>query len=330
MKSKHLLRRIGISVLCVYLLATTALAKELVPVGRIVGLELRDHQVVIAGFDEKKGASAKAAGLQGGDILQKIDDVTISCADDVRKALERSDGTVAIQVLRQGKTENLKMSPVITPEGPKLGVYLRQGITGIGTVTWYDPETKKFGTLGHGVNDGTGKLLQLSGGWAYDARVTSVKKGEIGQPGQLYGTMESPDAVGSLQRNTQQGVFGTCEKGWEGRTVSIATGAEVKVGDAVIRSTVTGEGVREYSVKILKIYPKSRDGGRNLLLKVTDPALLETTGGIVQGMSGSPILQNGKLIGAVTHVLVNDPTMGYGIFIENMLTAAQVPMAKAS
>ena len=156
----------------------------------------------------------------------------------------------------------------------------------------------------------------------YNARVTAVKKGEIGAPGQLYGTMESPEAVGSLQRNTQQGVFGICEKGWEGQGVPVASAAEVKAGDALIRCTVTGEGVREYSVKILRIYPKSRGGGRNLLLKVTDPALLETTGGIVQGMSGSPILQDGKLVGAVTHVLVNDPTTGYGIFIENMLDAA--------
>ncbi|MBE6958152.1 MAG: SpoIVB peptidase [Ruminococcaceae bacterium] len=305
MKGKNLLRRIGCTMLCVYLLTTTALAKELVPVGRIVGLELRDNQVTIAGFDEIQGVSAKAAGLLGGDIIQKIDDVVITCAEDVRKALECSDGTVSIQIQRQGKTENLKMSPVITPDGPKLGVYLRQGVTGIGTVTWYDPATKQFGTLGHGVNDGNGKLLQLAEGWAYDARVTAVKKGKIGEPGQLYGTMESPEAVGRLQRNTQQGVFGMCEKGWEGQTVPIATASQVKVGDAVIRSTVSGEGVREYSVKILKIYPQSRDGGRNLLLKVTDTALLACTGGIVQGMSGSPIMQDGKLIGAVTHVCVN-------------------------
>ena len=264
----------------------------------------------------------KAAGLLAGDVIQKIDGAEISCAEDVRKALERSDGTVKLQVRRQGKQQELTLSPVITEDGPKLGVYLRQGITGIGTVTWYDPETGKFGTLGHGVNDGSGKLLQMKEGCAYNARVTAVKKGQIGQPGQLYGAVESPEAVGSLQKNTQQGVFGSCEKGWDGQTVPVAESGQIKVGDAVIRSTVSGEGVREYSVKILKIYPTSRDGGRNLLLKVTDPALLEITGGIVQGMSGSPILQNGKLVGAVTHVLVNDPTTGYGIFIENMLNAA--------
>ena len=322
MKRKNLCRRISVFMLCVYLLTTTVLAKELVPVGKIVGLELRDYQVVIAGFDEKHGVAAKAAGLQNGDVIQKIDNVEITCAEDVRKALSCSDGSVDIQVKRQGKAEKVKVQPVITEDGPKLGVYLRQGITGIGTVTWYDPETKRFGTLGHGVNDSGGKLLQLQQGLAYNAGVTAVKKGKIGEPGQLYGTTQSPQPIGQLQSNTQQGVFGTCDQGWEGQAVSVAKESEIKVGDAVIRSTVSGEGVREYSVKILKIYPKSRDGGRNLLLKVTDPALLEITGGIVQGMSGSPILQNGKLIGAVTHVLVNDPTMGYGIFIENMLNAA--------
>lgn len=322
MKVKNLLRRFGLSMLCLYLLSTAVLARELIPVGKIVGLELRGRQVVVAGFDDKQGAAAKAAGLMNGDIIQKIDGIPITCAEDVRKALTCSDGTVDIQVQRQGKTEKLQLEPVITDDGPKLGVYLRQGINGIGTVTWYDPATKQFGALGHGVNDGTGKLLHMHEGWVYSAGVAAVKKGQAGEPGQLYGTIEAPNPIARLQSNTQQGVFGLCEKGWDGKAIPVAASSEIREGDAVIRSTVSGEGVREYSVKILKIYPKSRGGGRNLLLKVTDPALLETTGGIVQGMSGSPILQNGKLIGAVTHVLVNDPTRGYGIFIENMLSAA--------
>ena len=322
MKTKILLRRMGLSILCIYVLAMTALARDLVPVGQIVGLELRDKQVVVAGFDEEKGGGAKAAGLCAGDVIQKIDGMDITCAEDVKKALERSGGTVTVQLQRHGKTESVSMTPVITADGPKLGVYLRQGINGIGTVTWYDPATGQFGTLGHGVNDSSGKLLNMQEGYAYHASVSAVKKGKIGEPGQLYGTMVSTQPVGKLKNNTQQGVFGVCEKGWEGQSVSTASLKEVKVGDAVIRSTVSGEGVREYSVKILKIYPKSKGGGRNLLLKVTDPELLSITGGIVQGMSGSPILQNGKLVGAVTHVLVNDPTMGYGIFIDNMLDAA--------
>jgi stage IV sporulation protein B len=152
--------------------------------------------------------------------------------------------------------------------------------------------------------------------------VVTVKKGMAGEPGQLKGAVSAAGQIGELYRNTQQGVFGTSAAGWKGEPLPVGEAEDVRTGDAVIRSTVSGRDVREYSVEILKIYPSSRTDGRNLLLRITDPALLEATGGIVQGMSGSPIIQNGKLVGAVTHVLVNDPTTGYGIFIENMLDAA--------
>ena len=319
---KMTFRRIATAMLCVYLLVTTAFAKELVPVGKVVGLELKDQKVVVAGFHEEQGAEAKRAGLKDGDVIQKIDEISITCAEDVRKALLRSDGTVSVEISREGKTKQFQIQPYITEDGPRLGVYLRQGITGIGTVTWYDPQSHQFGTLGHGVNDSSGKLLPMAQGWVYRAKVMTVKKGKAGEPGQLYGSILSPEPAGTLSANTQQGVFGTCRDGWEGQAIEVASMSEVKTGDAVIRSTVSGDTVREYSVKILKIYPKGKGNGRNMLIKVTDPVLLEATGGIVQGMSGSPIIQNGKLIGAVTHVLVNDPTTGYGIFIENMLDAA--------
>ncbi len=319
---KSLFRRIAGAALMIYLLAGTAFAKELIPVGQIVGLELQDRQVVVVGFDEEQGQAAKAAGLLSGDIIKKIDSVAITCAEDVRKALQSSNGTVAVEITREGKEKQLQMTPYITKDGPRLGVYLRQGITGIGTVTWYDPETHRFGTLGHGVNDSNGQLLPMTQGWAYRAKVMTVKKGKVGEPGQLYGSILSPEPAGMLSANTRQGVFGTCRDGWEGQAIEVASMAEIKTGDAVIRTTVSGDAVREYSVKILKIYPKGKGTGRNMLIRITDPDLLATTGGIVQGMSGSPIIQNGKLIGAVTHVLVNDPTTGYGIFIENMLDAA--------
>ena len=319
---KKMFRRIAGAALIIYLLAGTAYARELIPVGQIVGLELQNHQVVVVGFDEKQGGAAKAAGLLSGDILRKIDDTAITCAEDVRKALQASNGTVTMEISREGKVKQLQIKTQNTKDGPRLGVYLRQGITGIGTVTWYDPETHQFGTLGHGVNDSSGNLLSMAQGWVYRAKVMTVKKGKSGEPGQLYGSIVSPEPAGTLSANTHQGVFGTCRDGWEGQTIEVASMAEVKTGDAVIRSTVSGDAVREYSVKILKIYPKGKGNGRNMLIKVTDPDLLNTTGGIVQGMSGSPIIQNGKLIGAVTHVLVNDPQTGYGIFIENMLEAA--------
>ncbi len=308
--------------LILFLLPVNAFAKELVPVGQVVGLELRDDTVTVAAFDEALGAAAKQAGIAVGDQILTIDRRKITCAEDVRNALACSGGTVTVCVRRGTEEKEFRFQPAITENGPKLGLYLRQGVTGIGTVTYYDPETGSFGTLGHGVNNSAGQLLSLTQGNAYEARVLTVRKGKAGEPGQLMGAVESRSPVGTLTKNTGRGVFGSSQTGWQGQAVEVAASADVKTGKATILSTVSGKEVREYSVEILKIYPKSKENGRNLLLKVTDPALLEATGGIVQGMSGSPILQNGKLIGAVTHVLVNDPTTGYGIFIENMLDAA--------
>lgn len=317
-----ILTKIGALLLCLWILPASAFGKELIPVGQVVGLELRDDSVTVAGVDETMGEKTKASDLAVGDRIVAIDGKKILCAEDVRQALQRSDGTVTVSILRGGKSRQYALTPQITTDGPKLGLYLRQGVTGIGTVTYYDPDTKAFGTLGHGVNDSRGKLLALTNGAAYSARVLTVRKGLPGEPGQLMGTIESKTAIGKLTKNTEQGVFGISDTGWLGDALKVASPEEVKTGAATIRSTVCGEAVQEYSVEILKIYPRSRTNGRNMLLKVTDPALLEATGGIVQGMSGSPLVQDGKLIGAVTHVLVNDPTMGYGIFIENMLEAA--------
>ena len=310
------------AVLCLLILPVSALGRELIPVGQVIGLELRDNCVTVAGIDEKLGAKTKADALAVGDRLESIDGRKISTAQDVRSALERSRGTVRLVICRKGEQKTFSLTPEITADGPKLGLYLRQGITGIGTVTYYDPETKCFGSLGHGVNNAGGQLLELCSGNAYSARVASLRKGVPGEPGQLMGAVESKTPIGILMKNTQRGVFGKSEAGWDGKAVPVAAGNEVKTGKATILSTVSGTEVREYSVEILKIYPKSKVNGRNLLLRITDRELLNTTGGIVQGMSGSPIIQDGKLVGAVTHVLVNDPTTGYGIFIENMLDAA--------
>ena len=318
---KPTLRRLIFAAISMYICAVSVFAKDLIPVGRVIGLELSAGTVTVAAFEDSLDVG-RTSGLQIGDTIVSIDAQAIGCAEDVRQALRSSDGTVDLTVLRSGKEQTIRIQPEITEDGPKLGVYLKQGITGIGTVTFYDPETKCFGALGHGVSDNRGALLSLSRGNAYPASIVSVQKGKPGAPGQLKGSLKSSHLLGKLTGNTQQGIFGTASTGWEGASIPMATAEEVRTGDAVIRSTVRDGEPKEYSVKILKIYPKSRPDGRNLLLEITDPALLETTGGIIQGMSGSPIIQDGKLVGAVTHVLVNDPTRGYGIFIENMLDAA--------
>ncbi len=309
--------------LCICTISIPAQAADrLIPVGQVIGLELWDNTVTVAAFDEALGQKAKAAGLQVGDQLLTLDGKALHCAEDVRQALEQSNGQIQLTVSRQGKTHSLELSPEITANGPKLGVYLKQGVTGIGTVTWYDPQTGTFGTLGHGVNSSDGQLLPMVSGKAYKARVASVRPGKAGAPGQLRGAVEGGQLVGQLTRNTAQGVFGNALEEFSGQALPVAEPQDVKLGKATILSTVNGDTVQEYSVEILKIYPNAKSMSRNLLIKVTDPDLLSTTGGIVQGMSGSPIIQNGKLIGAITHVLVNDPTTGYGIFIENMLEAA--------
>ena len=309
--------------LCLWLLYCEAHASEaLVPVGQVVGLELRNDSVSIAAFDDALGAAARKAGLQIGDEILDIDGKKVDDADDVRQALTQSDGQIQLRIMRKEKERQLSLTPQVTAAGPRLGVYLRQGVTGISTVTWYDPDTGRYGTLGHGVNNADGDLVDLTEGTVYEAQVLSVKRGKCGEPGQLRGGVDTGHALGSVEKNTPQGVFGTVETGWTGETLETASRNQIKTGPATIRSTVTDGQPQEYSVEIQKIYPGNRREGRNMLIKITDPDLLSTTGGIVQGMSGSPILQNGRIVGAVTHVLVNDPTRGYGIFIENMLEAA--------
>jgi len=309
-------------ILCFLLPCTVYAYEQLVPVGQLIGLELGDDRVVVAAFDKELGKAAEASGLRVGDHITKINGKPISCTNDVGAALRCSDGEVQVVVLRGGKAKELKLTPEITKDGPKLGVYLKQGITGVGTVTWYDPDTGRFGALGHGVNNQNGELLTLKTGNAYRAAVASVVKGRVGTPGQLMGQMLDPNPIGTIEKNTDQGVFGQAKEGWAGEALPVADSKEIRAGKATIRSNISGQEVQEYSVEILKIYPSGKQGGRNMLLKITDPQLLDSTGGIVQGMSGSPIIQDGKLVGAVTHVLVNDPTTGYGIFIENMLDAA--------
>lgn len=299
-----------------------ALPARLVPLGAAVGIRMQTDGVVVTGFDEN--ASARAAGMKTGDIIRRVDGRAVTQAAELASAVQGSGGAaLSITVLRRGQSVALRVTPARAENGYRLGVYLRDAIAGIGTVTYYDPETGEYGALGHGISAGTsGQLLPLSSGQLLHADVVGVNRGRRGSPGQLQGAFSQEGGLGTVERNTACGIFGRMR--WEGalpEAVPVASGAEAQTGPATVRCTVSGHRVREYAVRIDRVCRP--DGtGRDLVLTVTDPALLEQTGGIVQGLSGSPILQNGKLIGAVTHVLVNDPTTGYGIFIENMLDAA--------
>ena len=321
---KRILRSIIVSLLIFASLPVPARAAELlIPVGKVIGLQLQDDALTVAAFDDVLGSCARDAGLKIGDEILKIDSTAVESIQDVKQALRECDSRISLTIRRGSKVSTLQLSPQQTGEGPRLGVYLRQGIAGIGTVTFYDPDTGLFGTLGHGVNDARGQLLTMKQGSAFPAEVQSVRKGKCGEPGQLKGNADATTALGPLLKNTPQGVFGITSTPWEGQALPVATYSEIRTGAATIRSTVQGDCVREYSVEILKIYPEDRTDGRNFLLRVTDPELLSATGGIVQGMSGSPIIQDGKLVGAVTHVMVSSPDTGYGIFIENMLDAVK-------
>lgn len=299
---RHISRLSIFFVLLTLLPVRTLAAQHLVPVGQVIGLQLYNDTVTVAAYDDVLGGAAKAAGLKIGDRIVKINDMSITSAEDVRSALDSGEGILNLTVSRGGKQRAVTLTPTQTKDGPRMGVFLRQGIAGIGTVAWYDPDTGAFGALGHGVCDSTG-LLNMTRGSAYEASVTEVKKGKSGDPGQLKGTARSLEPIAPLLRNTAQGVFGVTTRGWRGEALPVAEYSQIHTGTASIRAQTCGQ-VQEYSVEILKIYPQTRSDCRNFLLKVTDPELLSTTGGIVQGMSGSPILQDGHLIGAVTHVCV--------------------------
>ena len=296
-----------------------ALPKTLIPGGHTVGIKLYSQGLVITGFDEK--SAAKKAGLKKGDVIVEVDGEVVHTAQSLRDSLDGD--RIVLTVLRKGREAEFTVKPDTTTEGSRLGAYIRDSMAGIGTVTYYDPDTGDFGALGHGVTDADAEvLLPIEAGVVVKSSVASVEKGAVGEPGQLKGEFDVRRILGQVDENTEKGIFGKLTIPLSGKPLPVAEPDEVQTGKAVILSNVDGEAVREYSVEIVKLYPEADETGRNLLLQITDPVLLRQTGGIVQGMSGSPIIQDGKLVGAVTHVLVNDPTRGYGIFLENMMKAA--------
>ena len=318
---KFLRRAAAVAVVLVVLTGVALAAPaELVVGGNTLGLQLRLDGVSIVEFSEVSGA--QKAGLQKGDVILRIDGKRVSGVEGISRAVEASEGRVLeLLIGRDGREFTKNVAPLQTEDGWRLGIFVRDSITGIGTVTYYDPQTGTYGALGHGVNDGTSTdLLPLRRGTAKPSRVVSVRRGEKGDPGALQGVVEDQAIAGTIDRNTLCGIFGRIDLPEQGKTLPVAQKEEVRTGPATICCNVSGSAVEEYGVCIEEIYIQGEQ--RNLLLKVEDPTLLTLTGGIVQGMSGSPIIQNGKLVGAVTHVLVNDPTQGYGIFIENMLDAA--------
>ncbi len=309
--------------------------QSLVPVGHTVGVKLFADGVLVVALSDGETA-AKAAGLREGDILLRFNGTDIASTEHLQQMLAENGASRAVLSVRRGTgVLMLSASPVQGEDGIyRLGAWIRDSMAGIGTITFYDPESGVFGALGHGVTDvDTGKLMPLERGSIMDATVKAVKRGERGSPGELRGEFDLTHDSGSLYANTDCGLFGTIESETNAlgaqSAVPIARREEVHTGPASILANCGGDEVCEYAVEIERIY-SGQTPTRNLLVRVTDPELLETTGGIVQGMSGAPILQDGRLAGAVTHVLVNDAARGYGILVENMLDAAGLTLAEAS
>ena len=303
-------------VLCI--LTADVQAAELTAVGRAVGIRLEEGAVTVTGFAE--AGAAEAAGLREGDVIVSVNGCAVTRAEEIAPLISGGE-PARIGVRRGDKTGEYLVPPVCGAEGWMLGIKVRDSISGIGTVTYYDSESGGYGALGHGVCADDGSLLGMTGGEVIGARVAAVEKGRRGAAGQLIGEFDASAVLGTVEKNTENGIFGHMPLGLDlGAEYETAMPGEVCTGAVTVLANVAGAEVQAYDAKILKIYPA--EAQRNLLIEITDPRLLECTGGILQGMSGSPIIQDGKLVGAVTHVLVNDPTKGYGIFIENMLEAA--------
>ena len=297
----------------------------LIPGGDVFGIKINEPYVVVS---DAKDSTA----LKRGDKIVAINGKATSEPTDVQEALKASGGkALKINVIRGSEEITLTVTPKCEENEYRLGVTLRSVAAGIGTVTYIDPKTGSFGGLGHGVCEAEdGSLAMIEQGEVSGVVLGGVKRGECGKPGELSGVLNKKHC-GEITMNNECGVFGILDgdHSESGEAIPIGRKSEIHTGKAEIISTVKSGKTARYNIEISEI-DQSSNGSKSFKIKVTDPTLITLTGGIVRGMSGSPIIQDGKLVGAVTHVLINDPTTGYGIFIENMLNAAQMPMQKAS
>lgn len=297
-----------------------------IPGGNAFGIKMFTEGVIVVGLSDVSSGStrspAKTAGVRVGDIILTMDGHSVQSNEDVGKIVSSSRGDpLNVELERGGVRQTVQLCPVKSEDGVyRAGIWVRDSSAGIGTMTFYQPSSGLFAGLGHAICDiDTGNIMPLHSGEIVDVSIMGVNKGSSGAPGELRGAF-LPKTTGELKVNSQAGIFGIGSMpDRQADPVPLAMRHEVEAGPAVIRCTLDSNQVEEFSVEIEKVSIAQDNPTKNMVLHVTDSRLLEKTGGIVQGMSGSPILQNGKLVGAVTHVFVNDPTRGYGIFAENMV-----------
>lgn len=306
--------------------------KSIVPCGNLVGVRLYSDGLVVVGMaeitaeDGSRRSPAQEAGLMVGDIVTEIDGEKLSNIDALHRIMRDAGTSVWLHLVRGEQELDLHVKPQHSAKDGSalLGMWVRDAAAGVGTMTYYDPETMRYGALGHPISDvDTGVRFQIQKGSIAESQVRAVQRGNVGAPGELSGMVsENAPSIGTIDQNTDCGIFGTLLRvpTQDETSYPIGLKSSVSTGKASLLCNVEGRRVQEYEIEVSKIFSHG-ESTRGMLITVTDPELLAITGGIVQGMSGSPILQDGKLIGAVTHVLVNDPTRGYGIFMENMYYA---------
>jgi len=305
----------------------------LIPGGNPFGIKILTEGVMVIGISEVDSCDGKIcpateSGVEVGDIILSVDGNKMTSNQTIADAIMKSQGEqVGIEVRRGSRILDLKLKPLYSlSEGSfKAGMWVRDSSAGIGTITFYNPKTEIFGGLGHPVCDAdTGEILPLHSGEVVAVTINGIIKGQAGQPGELMGTFVSNLSVGSLLLNNQSGLFGELDSAPnQEKAIPMGYRQEIQTGKATILTTLKGSTPKEYDIEIEKIDLKNDEKSKNMVIKITDPELLEATGGILQGMSGSPIIQNGKLVGAVTHVFVNDPTKGFGVFVDTMYSYSE-------
>ena len=305
---------------------TLAYSDYILAGGENIGIELNSKGVIIVGTYEVNGKNpAKEAGIHAGDKITKINNKEVSSIEEMLNIVEKTTNkeNIDITYLRAGKENKTTLRLTKTNDNIyKTGLYVKDTISGVGTLTYIDPNTKLFGALGHEIIEkNTGQKLEIKDGKIYSSTVTGITRSDIGKPGEKNARYDSSNIFGKVKENTTNGIFGNYTSTLPNKKLyKVAKDNEVKMGDATILTVIDGNTVESFGINILKV---STNEVKNILFEITDNRLLKKTGGIVQGMSGSPIIQDDYIVGAVTHVVVDDPTKGYGIFITKMLEEAE-------
>ncbi len=303
---------------------------SVIPLGDSIGMKLYTKGVLVVGMSEIEGNKPyENSGIEEGDRIVRIDNIEITCTDDLVETVNKSKGKeLEVKYVKEENDTEMVVNiiPAKTGENEyKLGLWVRDAAAGVGTVTFYEPISGKFASLGHGITDvDTGSLVKIANGELVKAHILSILKGQKGIPGELRGTIDGGTKLGEVYNNTSFGIFGKLENvnNFEISNLNemeVLARDKIKTGKAQIICEIETGNKKYYDIEIEKIYYGNNSDNKSMLIKVTDKELLEKTGGIIQGMSGSPIIQDGKFVGAVTHVLVNDPTTGYGVFADLML-----------